>query len=261
MSSFVRLGPLLQLTALVGTMLALSGCALTRSAGRPVQALAFRNQAERASCLVVFLPGILDFPDAFQERGWSGLLAEHGSECDAVAVDLHLRYYLVDGDELPEVIVEDILVPAQARGYESIWLVGISIGGLGAAMIARDHPELVDGLMLFSPFFGNPGLVDEVRRAGGLAAWDPGVLPEHLTSDNFPRIAWGWLKRYVDEPEGMPPLYLGFAEDDWIAPGNELLAAVLPPERVMSAAGAHGWSTWTPMFRELLDRADITRSR
>ena len=56
--------------------------------------------------------------------------------------------------------------PALARGVTTIWLAGISLGGFGALRYAEAHREIVEGLLLLSPFLGSRGLIAEVAAAG-----------------------------------------------------------------------------------------------
>jgi len=50
------------------------------------------------------------------------------------------------------------------------------MGGLGALMYLRAHPEDIAGVCLISPFLGYPGIISEISAAGGLTAWIPGDL-------------------------------------------------------------------------------------
>jgi pimeloyl-ACP methyl ester carboxylesterase len=239
--------------------LAFSACGCgyyVRSPIRPVPALAFQRDPDvRARCLVVFLPGLMDGPETIRDRALPSILGALGSPCDSVAVDATYRYYF--GSHIDEPIYEDVLVPALARGYEEIWLVGVSLGGIGAIMTARAHPRLIEGVIVLSPFLGLENVVREIEAAGGLEAWDPPDPVPELHDSNFTTVVWAWLRGYVTDPDAMPELWVGWANGERLEPGAAMLAAVAGEGHSMSVDGSHGWASWTPLFTELARRARI----
>ena len=96
----------------------------------------------------------------------------------------------MDDRERPQRLRWDIVAPARAEGCRSVWLAGISLGGFIALDYASTHPDECDGLCLLAPYLGNRMLIDEIARAPGLAAWEPGELAE---SDEERRI-WRFIK-------------------------------------------------------------------
>lgn len=247
------------LSLAVAATLLTSGCYFTRSPTRPVPALAFlRDGNVRQPCLVIFVPGFLDGPDTYREHGFPDDVLRSGAACDSVAVDLHSRYY--SEPRVSDVLYEDVIVPALGRGYESIWVVGISMGGLGATMLARAHPEAIDGLILLSPFLGNPEQARAIEADGGLSEWRPGTLPAEMTQDNYSLFLWAWLRNVVADPDSMPPIFLGWAEEERLAPAARLLGAALPEGHSLTTPGGHNWATWRPIFQQLLARARVGRA-
>lgn len=235
--------------------LLLGGCYFVQSPSRPVPALTVvREEGTRQDCLVVFVPGMLDGADTFFDHGFPQDLLRSGAACDSVAVNLHSRYYAQVG--IAEIVWEDVLSPAVARGYDEIWLVGVSMGGLGALLTASEHAQYVDGVILLSPYLGDEAFVRQVADAGGLDEWrPPETMPERRDETSYSLFLWTWLRGYVDDPEQMPELYLGFANGERLAPAAETLARALPEGHVVPRDGGHGWATWRPMFRTLLARA------
>ncbi len=240
---------------------AVAGCYFTRSPSRPLPALEFRRSSiTREHCLVVFVPGFLDGPDNFLEHGFPSDLLTRGAPCDSVAIDLHYRYYgetPAAGQGVANIVFDDILEPATARGYEEIWLVGISMGGLGALLTAERHPELVTGVILLAPFVGEESVVREIQAAGGPEAWEPpgGLASTPWTQDNYTAHLWAWLRGYATDQDEMPPLYIGWGDDDRLGEADRVLASMQPEDHVVTIPGDHGWATWRPLFGELLDRA------
>lgn len=249
------------LVVLVIASSALAGCYFTRSPSRPLPALEFRRSSiAREHCLVVFVPGFLDGPDTFMDQGLPSDVITRGAPCDSVAIDLHYRYYWEtpsSGMGVANIVFEDILEPAVTRGYEEIWLVGISMGGLGALLTAERHPELVTGVILLAPFVGDESVVREIEAAGGPEAWRPPSGIDHAawTQDNYTAHLWSWLRGYATDADSMPPLYIGWGDDDHLATADRLLASMQPADHVMTRPGAHNWATWRPLFQAFLDRA------
>lgn len=237
----------------------LAGCYFTRSPSRPLPALAFRRDAQvRARCLVILLPGFGDGPDTFRQHRWPERLVRSGAPCDAVAVDLHVRYYGETG--IAQALYEDVLAPAVARGYEEIWLVGVSMGGLGALLLAREHGERIDGIVLLSPFLGERAILDAIEAAGGLERWRPAEpLPERIGAGNYTTLLWAWLRGYVEDPDRMPAMYVGWAQGEALERGARLLAGALPEGHVARVEGEHDWRTWGPLFERLVATARIGR--
>ncbi|HJL20017.1 MAG TPA: alpha/beta fold hydrolase [Sandaracinaceae bacterium LLY-WYZ-13_1] len=239
----------------VALLLGATGCQyaayFVRDTHRPVQALEVRMDPHaRRDCLVVFMPGMLDTPDSFVDSGFLRDAARASGRCDLVAVDAHFGYYRAG--EVDERVTQDVLRVAEARGYRDIWIVGISMGGLGTLMVARDNPRLVRGVVLLAPFLGDEGLVRRVGDAGGLRAWDAPEGADPDDQDEFDEALWAWLQGYATDPEARPALYVGVGTEDSLRPGVQLLADVLPPGHHGTAPGGHGWTTWRVLWQRLL---------
>lgn len=236
---------------------AIPGCGyLLRSPGRPTPAIHYRAHAERrADCLLVLIPGFLDAPDEFARRGVVEDLHRVAPGCDLVAIETHLYDYR-DESIVPRVH-EDIVLEARDRGYRSIWLVGVSMGAIGAILTAREHPSDVDGLVLISPFLGTAGfaarLEREVADAGGISAWarTPAGPRERISRVlHDPRPVWRWLAGYRTG-EARPPLWVGYGRDDRFAPAQALLTDVIAPEHGFVIDGRHDWATWRRLCQDV----------
>jgi pimeloyl-ACP methyl ester carboxylesterase len=167
-----------------------------------------------------------------------------------IFVDLEMTHV---GDRSPlERLRSEIVLPARAAGT-SIWLNGISLGGLFALDYAATYPGEIDGICLLAPYLGNRILTNEIAQAPGLAAWQPGVLAE---TDEERRI-WSHIKsRRADSG----PLYLGFGQGDRFSAAHELLAATLPADAVDVIPGGHDWPTWSRLWENFLDSRFISDS-
>src|SRR6476659_4794331 len=125
----------------LGTMLLRTAASISRSfSGRgpaspdPAKPLAVEwhlaKTAERGHRLFVFLPGRRDRASDFVRHEFVGLAQSRVRGLDCLTVDATLGYYL-DGS-VAERLQREIIEPARANGYREIWLMGVSMGGLGA---------------------------------------------------------------------------------------------------------------------------------
>lgn len=233
--------------------LAASGCASLLPAPSPLVTVPFVRGREAGRTLVVLLPGRFDDAGDFAKHGFPQAAVDAGVDADFVAVNATLGYYA-----RRTVLVrlrEDVILPARARGYQRIYLAGVSLGGLGGLLYARHHGEEIDGVLAIAPFLGDRDIIDEIAAAGGLAGWSAPVP----AGDDF-RALWQWLKGAASPAAAGPPLWLAWGGGDDFARANRLLADVLPPERVLTEEGGHDWRTWHRLWSEWLARAPLPRA-
>jgi pimeloyl-ACP methyl ester carboxylesterase len=195
------------------------------------------------------LPGFGDSPEDFEDHGFVGLVPRAGIDADVLTVGARMKYY-VNRDLLPS-LKTAVIEPAREKGYESIWFLGISMGGLGAVLAAREFPDDVDGLILLSPFLGKPKTIEAIKAAGGPAAWNPPPAGDDYTIE-----LWRWLKGYQTSPQDRPPIYLGYGTKEADRP-YPVLGSMLPENNGVVAEGRHGWKTWEKLFPELLSRGAL----
>jgi pimeloyl-ACP methyl ester carboxylesterase len=192
---------------------------------------------------MVWLPGAYHAARDFLAAGFAEAVRVRRIPLDLLFVDMELAH--VGDRSALQRLRSDIVLPARAAGV-SIWLGGISLGGLFALDYAASHPDELDGLCLLAPYLGNRMLTAEIAQAPGLERWQPGELAE---TDEERRI-WRYIKsRHADSR----PLYLGFGQQDRFAATQELLAATLPAGSVNVIAGGHEWSTWVRLWENFLE--------
>lgn len=204
--------------------------------------------------LLVFLPGIRDKAAVFAEEGFVSAVRASGIKADMIGVEAHLGYY-VKKEFLPR-LKEDVIAPARRLGYTNIWLVGISLGGFGAIWYDIENPGDLTGIVILAPYLGEPEVVEEVARAGGLTFWHP-VLNGKI--DDQHKI-WRGLKTYEMRENSEHRVYLGYGLQDKFATADGLLAAVLPPTQVFTIEGGHDWSAWRPLWDSILKSRAFARS-
>ena len=97
---------------------------------------------------IILLPGIV-LP---AELAYGGLIAELGSDVEAVAKDLEIYAAPEPPDDYGlEVEVAGVLREADGRGWDRFHLVGYSGGGAAALAFAAAQPERLASLALLDP--------------------------------------------------------------------------------------------------------------
>jgi pimeloyl-ACP methyl ester carboxylesterase len=225
------------------------GCSLVFKAREPIVQVPFDSPAPgRPETLFICLPGIFSGPGYFIRKGLVGEIAAKGIDADVIAVDAHSGYYR--NQTLFPRLLNDVVIPAKLKGYRRVWLVGVSLGGLGALMYAREHPESIDGVLAIAPYLGGDSFREEIAAAGGLAAWQPKNIEP---GDRYQAI-WLWLKQRLESDSPHPDIFLGYGTEDRFAPNLDLLAAAMSPDRVITVEGTHRWRTWKRVFSQFLIR-------
>jgi pimeloyl-ACP methyl ester carboxylesterase len=196
-----------------------------------------------ASSCMVWLPGAYHAAQDFVTAGFARAVRARQLSLDLVFIDMELEH--VGDRSVLRKLRSDIVSPARAAGI-SLWLGGISLGGMFALNYAASHPDELDGLCLLAPYLGNRIVTDEIARAPGLAAWQPGELAE---ADEERRL-WRYVK---NRHAGSPPLHLGFGREDRFSAAHELLAATLPADSVDVIPGGHEWPVWSSLWENFLD--------
>ncbi len=185
---------------LVAITLTLTGCLGIPATESPLPGIETANVAARNSTLVVMLPGRGDRADVFIREGFQRTGERLGF--DTIAVDAHLGYYMERS--LIEKLHRDIVIPARAAGYTEVWLLGISMGGLGSLLYAAEHPDQVDGVILLAPFLGDRSAIREIVESGPLDEW----TGEGSKLEDYEIAIWSWIRDASREP-GKTPLILG----------------------------------------------------
>ncbi len=196
---------------------------------------------------LVMLPGARDRAQDLVEQGFVRALRKRGLAVDAVIVNAHFDHYLEHS--VVAQLEQDIIAPLRKRGLARIWLMGISLGGMGALCYAREHAGAIEGVVLLAPFLGTRGLIAEITQAGGLQHWQPGTI----APEDDERRLLAWLRQYRAGAPALPCICLGYGTEDRYAPASLLLAQQLPVRQVMAIQGGHDWPTWLKLWERWLD--------
>lgn len=171
--------------------------------------------------------------------------AQARGDIEITAIEPDLELYL-DGGIAGA--VHAVLEPARARGRR-IWLLGISLGGMGALLYAAAQPRAVEGIILLAPFLGTRGTLAALEKPG-----IAGAIPEGATVQEATLLAW--LQDHLVSA-GAPALYLGYGTEDRFGAGHRLLARALPPEQVAALPGGHDWACWRALWQVLLAASEL----
>jgi hypothetical protein len=254
--------------ALVGlASVALAGCASERAVTIPMAVVSDNaNCAKPVDTLLVMLPGVYSRPEDFIREGFVAAVRERGVAADVLMVDAHLGYY--KDKSIVQRLTLDIVAPALKRGYNHIWVLGISIGAFGAMILpALDSQDSsaqevsaspFEGIVALGPYLGQPKISDEINAQGGLRSWH--APRGQLDPNDIDNVLWRWLQESAvgASSKTRPTLYLGYGRDDRFAFSDRLLAAALPADRVDTVPGGHDWGPWLALWRRVLPRLPLT---
>jgi hypothetical protein len=227
-------------TSLSVLLALLSGCAYL--AEKPLDVLTYKHPATSHNNLLVFVRGLGGSHRTFAEEGMVDDTWQQGFDVDMVAPDSHFAYYS-ERTLIPR-LHQDVILPAKEEGYEKIWLIGPSMGGLGSLLYTREHPEEISGICLLSPFLGDAAIIEEITAQGGVRSWQPG---EYDGEKDWQRMLWHWIQSEVAQNTTVP-IYLLYGQEDMYVAAHRLLASVLPQDRTASLPGGHDYQTFKALW-------------
>jgi len=140
---------------------------------------------------------------------WAPLMAELAADCDTAAVDLPGFGQSPppdDGDYSPHAHASAVIDLLQAAGGHPTALIGNSLGGVVATLVAARRPDLVTHLVLVSPAL--PGLALGSERARVVALAVPGlvrVLSRAARSLSLEEQVDALLAVVMADPADLPP--------------------------------------------------------
>lgn len=200
------------------------------------------GKVPQAQELVVLLPGIRDRVEDFTKQGFIKI-AQPYLEAQAgtalLAVDAHWGYYrerTIDARLSADIV--------QRYADKRLTFVGISLGGFGALLMATQHPDRVERLVLLSPFLGEDdyAYLEQLQQRGPTDRSDDEDLTRTLNR------SW----RFLLDPERRIPVTIAYGEDDDFSPYYQHLAAQNPANlQFIRIRGDHDWDTWRTLWTAL----------
>lgn len=228
----------------------LTGCNYTIKT--PINSLTYpsasngNKNSHNPSRLIILLGGISTSVEYFEQHGWTEKLKQRYPEYSLVVPELHYGYIVKD--IYSKRLYEDIILPAKQRGIQSIWLVGISLGGLGAILTSDYSNNDIDRLYLLSPFLGNGAVQKQIRQVGSLKKWQA----KSTVGDTWEYKLWTHIKDITESNTENIPIYMGYGKQDSMR-GLKYLAAALPEKQVISLSGGHKDAVFTMLFERMLE--------
>ncbi|HKJ64876.1 MAG TPA: alpha/beta fold hydrolase [Desulfopila sp.] len=218
-------------------------------ANKPLKTLVYKyDNSVSSKNLFVFMRGLGGSNRSFADAGMVEAVKMRKVPFDIIAPNAHFAYY--SERTLVERLHEDVIVPATLQGYRNIWLIGVSMGGLGSMLYLKERPEHIDGVFLVVPFLGYDEILDDILAAGGVRSWQPG---NYDADEDWERMFWHWIKDEVTDRSTIP-LFLGYGKSDEYVKGQRLFSTVIPPDRVIAVDGGHDLATIVSLWDSFLDR-------
>ncbi len=228
-----------------------TGCTAGGDITRPVPTT-FVAAPQPARRLVVMLPGRGDSLQSLSDHGVARVIQQHWPDADVLLTGLTMPFYR-EGRAVQR-LHDEVITPAQRPAYRQIWLAGISLGGMGALLYDQQYPGQIDGMLLMSPYLGEDTIPNEIRQAGGLAAWQSGPA-QAVDADTFERELWRSLQGWSTRPQRTGSVWLAYGADEPFRQPIELMSPLLPPGHVIMLPGKHDWKLWSQALPALLERA------
>jgi len=205
--------------------------------------LAPARPGQVAARRLLLLPPAYSRPEDFVREGFHAAVRSRGLDLDLTLVELRFRSV---SDRSVLTHLEELIAAARGAGCTQVWLAGISLGAYIALACAERGAHALDGLCLFAPYLGSHIVTQEIERAGGVAAWEPG----ELAPDDEERRIWRFIRSHAHGPL---PIHLGLGREDRFGARHRLLAAALPAEAVDLVPGGHEWPVWRMLWERFLD--------
>ena len=246
---------------LLACLLTLVGCAAGGDISKPVPTT-FIAAPLPANRLVVILPGRGDSLQGLTDTGIAGVIQQSWPEADVLLTGLTMPFYR-QGRAVQR-LHDEVIEPARRKGYQQVWLAGISLGGMGTLLYDSEYPDQIDGLLLLSPYLGEDAVLQQIRQAGGIAAWQAGP-PQAIGPDTFQHELWRSLQAWSQRPQRTGSSWIAYGADEPFRQPIELMTPLLPADHVIMLPGKHDWKLWKPAMRALLERTEskgpMVRSR
>lgn len=238
---------------LVGVLLAClfaGGCVTMGDSSRPIPQARHPApvQGDGAAPLVVVLPGRYDDLASLTDSGVVEAIQSQWPRADVLLAAAAMDYY-IDG-VVADRLHREIVAPARERGVQQLWVVGASLGGMGALLYERAHPGELDGIVLLAPYLGDRAIIGQIMAAGGPCQWQPGP-PQTINGSNFETELWRSLRGLADDADRAGRIWLAYGDEDRLRYAIPAIAPLLDPDQVIEVSGGHEWGVWTPAARML----------
>ena len=231
--------------------LLLAGCATTKV---PMDERWYPGLQSSGDTLVIALRGLGGSVDDFEKYGFVNALQSAYPSIDLVCPDAHYGYYRERS--VVQRLYNDVILPARKKGYRSIYLVGVSLGGLGTLLELREHQDDFAGVVLLSPYTGEPEVhaaIESYLDNEAPAPWRNSDVSDY---DRDFYALWRWMIEHETLLDS-GKIWLGYGEQDRLS-GHELLASLLPVDRVIHQPGKHRAEVFVEIWKAILSKRPFT---
>ena len=234
----------------VGLLFLLSGCGSSGDSSVPLTTQKVLS-GTKTSNLVVMFPGINSPGSDFIDYGFLELFQEKYNNADIILVDMRLAY--VEAGNIAERIQNEIIVPAYAKGYDNIWLVGMSLGGFSSLLYNRTFSKNVNGIILFAPYLGELYSVSDLVNHPSPQQW---AVDNKASTDSSIQF-WRYLLTLTQpnkDKQFKTHLVVAYGNKDRSSQLHQLLAGRIKKENVyINESGGHNWVSWKPLWINMLE--------
>jgi pimeloyl-ACP methyl ester carboxylesterase len=212
----------------------------------------YRIGPSQSRNLLILMPGAGNRHTSYEEHGLIQDAIDAGLNADILAVDT--SYTQFSDLSIEQRLHNEVVLPARALGYESIWMGGISLGGFGTMVYARRNATMLAGLVLIAPYLGNKGTLAEIRSSGGLDTWNPDI-----PDDYDERHVWKVIKNYPTVFSPNLPIFLLYGSEDRFVEFHRLLATKLQQDAITTVSGGHDWPVWQALWQHFVKHGVLRR--
>ena len=231
---------------LVATIsLILASCIATLNVTDPVD-LVWNKSADKSESLIVFLPGLYDEAERFEEEDFFTIARKVGTRADMLAASIHVGHFVKN--KMIERIEKDIFQNLPKDQYKNIWFVGLSLGGLNSLTYYSSHENELCGVVMLAPYLLNKRLAQEIEGVDGLKFKAPNLGAYDEVVEERIEALWRWLREKAD----LSKIYLAFGDKDVYAASHKVLAKLLDKKNVVEVEGKHNWKSARTMWQQQL---------
>lgn len=199
--------------------------------------------------LMLLFPGMGDRLGRFEEAGFQAMAKKYPTVMADVAIvelDAHFGYY--PSGELAGRIKADVL--DKYPDYK-VTVVGTSLGGFGAQLIARNFPNRVDQMVLIAPYMGGRSVIKRIATQG--TAIQPGDSErKKQTLSN-----WQYLFEVLENKSVDVSFLVGAS--DRLRRGLEVVEKQAPTVNIIELPGGHKWHVWMALWEAWLQQKQGSR--
>ncbi len=221
-----------------------SGCSVLKPAKTQMETAWLEKQEDNKK-LLVFLPGLGDDLDSFRDNNIAELMTASCRDIDILYADAYFAYYR--NRSLLRHLQEQVFQHAQ--GYQTVYVLGVSMGGLGSLLSAREFTDQVDGLILLAPFLGDRETLGDIAAAGGVGKWHP------KNTDNEYGELWQWIQSQRKTALFAENTYLLSGHEDALHTGHQVVKSLVPSSNFVTVEGGHNWQVWHNALSVWLEQA------